>query len=999
VKQLVVESVGSGGDTYSSVVRTSGDQSVGGTKNFTGTLQVNGEEVAEKIQDSIRVRDDPAIALGSTEVDETQGDSTNFSKIFDNWVRFSHFDGVRPYSTSETDSFVYDSSTNTVTSSQNTTSLVGFVSPETDKFDNYVFDVILSSNDDDDDQIGIVLAFTIDPDGREHTITTGRSMNSVNRTMDNAPDFWITMNMTEYQMSTSGWPYHVIYQRNDLGGDNWQYSGPTRIRATRNGNDFNVEYYALGDTSSLVGSHTFSLLDHPELDRFRGPKQYGYCVQSQPNGTWETLARPTNIASILDVNDGTLYEYSDASQTFTTTTVNVADLLKPSTIYINSTTDRIFYTDNKSSVKELVVESVGSGGDTDSSVVRTSGDQSVGGTKNFTGSLRVYGASSVAPFRVFGKIVATDIESLETLHVGGESITSKPVSLKRIAGFYHTLIIDGSGRVFSFGRNNYGQLGTGKPTNEDDPNIVQVKGVIENKTIVAVDACEYGSCAIDDDGVLYTWGRNNTGQLGDGSLQDSNVPVSLANVSSFQGKKIVSVAIVRWHTIAVDDEGSVYTWGANGDGRLGNGSTAEIVQSPTKVTGGDISAPIVTVAAYAFNCAAIDINGTVYTWGDNALGGNANGETEGFVTSPKSISDMGDFSGRRIVTVEGSSYHAMAIDEDGRAYAWRSGLNGKLGTGNGDDALVPTLVSNNGALQGKRIVSVGPGQFHSLFLDDEGVAYSVGSGKYFKLGNLSQDDEILPIAITSGNLSNDVIAYIVTGRDYSLLLSKGGSFYTWGRQNYGQLGTGVIDNSVRVQEPSIVHLEGDFRPEPPRALITNNMIVRRDMVVDGDFICGFSSTNTARCTDLFVENDLEVSGNISKNSGSFRIDHPLPEKSATHHLVHSFTESPFADLIYSGIVHLNSGIATVNIDEVSDMTEGTFELLTCNHRRMCSNEGGFSPIKSDLNGNILTIISQDPECNDQIYWQVIGERCDDAIKKASLTDENGRVIVEPLKKK
>ena len=79
------------------------------------------------------------------------------------------------------------------------------------------------------------------------------------------------------------------------------------------------------------------------------------------------------------------------------------------------------------------------------------------------------------------------------------------------------------------------------------------------------------------------------------------------------------------------------------------------------------------------------------------------------------------------------------------------------------------------------------------------------------------------------------------------------------------------------------------------------------------------------------------------------------------------------------------------------MTEGTFVALCRNPRRFTTNEGGFTLIKSSLKGNIVTIKAQDPKCTDEIFWQVIGERQDKHMYDTDWTDENGRVIVEPLK--
>jgi len=141
---------------------------------------------------------------------------------------------------------------------------------------------------------------------------------------------------------------------------------------------------------------------------------------------------------------------------------------------------------------------------------------------------------------------------------------------------------------------------------------------------------------------------------------------------------------------------------------------------------------------------------------------------------------------------------------------------------------------------------------------------------------------------------------------------------------------------------------------------------------------------------------VAIVGALSKGSGSFKIDHPLPEKTETHHLVHSFVESPQADNIYRGKVDLVDGSATVNIDTVSGMTEGTFVLLNTNTQCFTSNESGWTAVKGSVSGNILTITAQEA-CSDTISWLVIGERHDQHMLDTDWTDENGKVIVEPLK--
>ena len=140
---------------------------------------------------------------------------------------------------------------------------------------------------------------------------------------------------------------------------------------------------------------------------------------------------------------------------------------------------------------------------------------------------------------------------------------------------------------------------------------------------------------------------------------------------------------------------------------------------------------------------------------------------------------------------------------------------------------------------------------------------------------------------------------------------------------------------------------------------------------------------------------VDIVGAITKDSGSFRIRHPVESKKATKDLVHSFIEGPKADLIYRGKVALVSGSATVNIDTVSTMTDGTFVLLCGDIQCFTTNETGWTAIKGSVSGNVLTITAQDGSCTDTISWMVVGERKDQHMIDTDWTDSAGHVIVEP----
>lgn len=173
---------------------------------------------------------------------------------------------------------------------------------------------------------------------------------------------------------------------------------------------------------------------------------------------------------------------------------------------------------------------------------------------------------------------------------------------------------------------------------------------------------------------------------------------------------------------------------------------------------------------------------------------------------------------------------------------------------------------------------------------------------------------------------------------------------------------------------------------------------------DGDDFAISEAGNTDRLRYSYtnvrwtITGGLTISGSLSKGSGSFKIDHPLPEKKDTHQLVHSFIEGPKADLIYRGKLTLINGKAQANIDEASTMTEGTFDVLCRDVQCFTTNETGWDLVKGKVVGNVIYIESQNTNSTDEISWMVIGERKDKHMIDTDWTDENGKVIVEPLKK-
>ena len=158
------------------------------------------------------------------------------------------------------------------------------------------------------------------------------------------------------------------------------------------------------------------------------------------------------------------------------------------------------------------------------------------------------------------------------------------------------------------------------------------------------------------------------------------------------------------------------------------------------------------------------------------------------------------------------------------------------------------------------------------------------------------------------------------------------------------------------------------------------------------FIGGHSNDDALK---VFMSGAVNVPGAFSKGSGSFRIPHPLPAKSETHALVHSFVESPETMLLYRGQVTLVDGSAVLDMNDIAGMTTGTWDLLCREEIVFATNLTGWSPVRGSVSGCTLTLECQDATSTDTVAFLVTANRHDEHIMDTDWTDEEGRPIVEP----
>lgn len=247
-----------------------------------------------------------------------------------------------------------------------------------------------------------------------------------------------------------------------------------------------------------------------------------------------------------------------------------------------------------------------------------------------------------------------------------ESLDWKEVS----CGDQQTIAIKTNGTLWSWGQNDTGELGLGDTAQRNSPT------QIGTDTIWKQVSCGYEhSAAVKTDGTLWVWGRNNYGQIGDGTTGTNRLsPVQIAGTNWKQ------VSCGKYHTSALKDDGTLWSWGQNYTGALGVGDNLD-KNTPTQVgTNTDWK----QVSCGDEHSSAIKTNGTLYVWGLNNFTGRLGTNDSGDKYSPTEIYDGGfDW---KIVDC-GRSF--IAIKTDGTLWSWGSGDNGQLGTGTVNNNPIP----------------------------------------------------------------------------------------------------------------------------------------------------------------------------------------------------------------------------------------------------------------------------------------------------------------------
>ena len=334
---------------------------------------------------------------------------------------------------------------------------------------------------------------------------------------------------------------------------------------------------------------------------------------------------------------------------------------------------------------------------------------------------------------------------------------------------YSSIAVNADGKIYSWGANWYGQLGTGNILNTNTPQDISSSGSLAGKTIIKV-ASAYHTLALASDGTVHAWGNGGNGQLGNGNYSNSTTPIQVPNLTG-----VISVATSLYHSLALKSDGSVYAWGLGAYGQLGNGTFANSA-TPLKIA--NLSG-VIEIAGGTYNSFALKSDGRVYAWGFGGYGqlGNNNYSSTAI---PVQVNLIG------ITAIASGAVYSLALKSDGSVYAWGHGGYGQLGNTNFSSSATPARVVN---LSG--VTAIVGGSLHSLALKSDGTVYAWGYGYSGQLGNGNYYTSppyglATPVQVT--NLAG-VIA-IASGAHHSLALRKDGTIYVWGRGYEGQEGNG-----------------------------------------------------------------------------------------------------------------------------------------------------------------------------------------------------------------
>lgn len=411
------------------------------------------------------------------------------------------------------------------------------------------------------------------------------------------------------------------------------------------------------------------------------------------------------------------------------------------------------------------------------------------------------------------------------------------------AGGFHSLLLNRDGTVLAWGNNAYGQLGNA-PTRVTTmwpfrhsaiPIPVIGNDDLPLADVTRISAGRHFSLALKTDGTVWSWGSNAFGQLGDGSeepdasqarefTRQSAVPVP---VQCRDEKRtltdVIAIAAGDQHAVALLRDGTVRTWGNNYSGQLGDGTNVNTSAATTvrDANGDGPLSDIIAIAAGADHTLALTRHGTLWSWGANHSGQLGDGTTTHRRLPVRVVGLDGSGALPGIRAIAAGLAGTFALLGDGTIWAWGNNTLGQLGDGTRDNRAIPAQVRSavgRGPLSGVAQIVAGGGHAAARLHDGRAMVWGVNDGGLRGDGTVA--GSLLPVAVKGpdGTFDMQSVVDLAAGARHLLALQANGRLLAWGVNHNGQLGnaattSGRFPAPVRMlfDPPQVAHGEGRWQ--------------------------------------------------------------------------------------------------------------------------------------------------------------------------------------------
>jgi alpha-tubulin suppressor-like RCC1 family protein len=327
--------------------------------------------------------------------------------------------------------------------------------------------------------------------------------------------------------------------------------------------------------------------------------------------------------------------------------------------------------------------------------------------------------------------------------------------------------------LWTWGNGGSARLGTNDTTNVSTP-VTTFAGGTDWKQVSSGNS---HTAAIKTDGTLWTWGSGGSGRLGNATLTNRSTPVT----TFAGGTNWKQVNSGTSHTAAIKTDGTLWTWGLGGSGQLGNFAADNRSTPVTTFAGGT---DWKQVSAGDNHTAAIKTDGTLWTWGSGSLGQLGNADTTNRSTPVTTFA--GGTNWKQVSVAE----HAAAIKTDGTLWTWGLNEDGELGTNDITLNRSTPVTTFAGGTNWKQVSSSRNG---TQAIKTDGTLWVWGDGSNGQLGNRNTTDRSTPVTTFAGGTNWKQVSGSSWG--YSVAAIKtDGTLWTWGRGSYGQLGNASLTN-------------------------------------------------------------------------------------------------------------------------------------------------------------------------------------------------------------